>query len=401
MPSIKPFVLRRPIASAALTAVLLGGGLAGAHYIQGDNARAAEAAITPATPVGVRTVALKDVRIWSDFSGRLRAVDAAEIRPEVGGRITEVRFADGQIVKAGEVLFVIDPRPYEAAVAKATADLASARANASLANLELDRAAHLLRDKWVAQSTYDQRVSTRDIANASVAAAQAALKQAQLDVDHAYVKAPIPGRVSRAEITAGNLVQAGPNAPLLASVVSNDGIYADFEVDEGTYLKSIHAHAETQALEQKMAVELTTKGDTDHVYRGQIESFDNKIDTGSGTIRARAKFDNADGSLVPGMFVSIRLAAGTDTSALLVPERAISNDQDKKFVFVVGADNKASFREVQLGETVGGQRIVVAGLKAGERVIVDGLQKVQPNAPVEVHEITADAGSTSKSTTAN
>ncbi len=395
MSSLRPFVLRRPALSAAILVALAAGGVVAAYHTPSAAARAAEAG-PPATPVGVRTLALRDVRIWSDFSGRLRAVDAADVRPEVSGRITEVRFADGQIVKAGDVLFVIDPRPYQAAVAKATADLASARANEALAKLELDRAARLLHDQWVAQSTYDQRVSARDVAQANVAAAAAALQQAQLDVDHAYVKASISGRVSRAEITTGNLVQAGVNAPLLASVVSNDGIYADFEVDEETYLRSIHTNGETSGQEQKIAVELTSRGDTDHVYRGQIESFDNKIDSGSGTIRARARFDNTDGSLVPGMFVSVRLAAGEQKQALLVPERAIENDQDKKFVYVVGADNKAAFREVHLGEGVAGQRIVAAGLKAGDRVIVDGIQKVQPNAPVEVHETTADNSTASQ-----
>jgi multidrug efflux system membrane fusion protein len=344
-----------------------------------------------AIPVGVQTVHSKEVQLWSQFSGRLNAVDYAEIRPEVGGRITEVRFKDGQVVKAGDVLLVIDPRPYEATLAKAKADLASAHANAAFARTDLQRAEGLIKANAIARTMYDQRVNANQVAIANVAVAEAVLRQAQVDVDHAYVKAPISGRISRPEITVGNLVQTSPNAPLLASIVSNDGIYADFEVDEQTYLDNVRAHAETAREEQQLPVEMTIQGAGDHVFKGMIYSFDNKIDAGSGTIRARARFNNADGSLVPGMFVSVRLGSGTSHKALLVAERAVSSDLDKKFVYVVGRGEKVEARQVSLGADVDGQRVVLAGLKSGDRVIVDGVQHVAPGAPVLVERKVADA----------
>lgn len=355
-----------------------------ALIVVAERATASSSQAAQAVPVGVRTLQPANVQVWSPFSGRLEAVDYAEIRPEVGGRIVKVLFQDGQVVKAGDVLLVIDPRPYEAALAKAKADVASARADATFAKTDLQRAEGLIKANAIARTTYDQKVSAAQVADAKVAVADAALRQAEVDVDHAYVKAPISGRISRPEITLGNLVQTAPNAPLLASIVSNDGIYADFEVDEQTYLESVRSQAETAQAEQKLPVEMTVQGASDHVYKGTIYSFDNHIDTGSGTIRARARFANADGSLVPGMFVSVRLGAGSRHNALLVPQRAITADLDKQLVFVVGRDQKAEVRVVKLGVEVGGQREVLAGLKAGDQVIVDGVQHVMPGAPVAI-----------------
>jgi len=344
----------------------------------------AVAAVNSAVPVTVAAVEAKRVRLSSDFSGRLAAVDSADVRPEVGGRITEIRFKDGQTVHAGDVLFVIDPRPYEAAVAKAEADLATANTNARLAHTELDRAKRLVDAQALARDTYDQRANTVGVAQASIQSAQAVLTQAKLDLDHAYVKAPITGRVGRAEITVGNLVQT-QSAPLLTTIVSNDGIYADFDVDEQTYLRSVRAHAATLDQEQKLPVQLTVQGDATHVYDGTIESFDNKIETGTGTIRARARFANADGALVPGMFVSVRLWAAEPSKTILVPEDAISSDQSKRYVFVVTPSRKADYREVALGQEMDGERVVLSGLRSGEKIIVDGVQRVQPGAAVEPH----------------
>jgi len=344
----------------------------------------AAAAVNAAVPVTVAAVEARPVRLSSDFSGRLAAVDSADVRPEVGGRITEIRFKDGQTVHAGDVLFVIDPRPYEAVVAKAEADLATANTNARLAHTELDRAKRLVDAQALARDTYDQRANTVGVAQASIQSAQAVLTQAKLDLDHAYVKAPITGRVGRAEITVGNLVQT-TSAPLLTTIVSNDGIYADFDVDEQTYLRSVRAHAATLDQEQKLPVQLTVQGDATHVYDGTIESFDNKIETGTGTIRARARFANADGALVPGMFVSVRLWAAEPAKTILVPEDAISSDQSKRYVFVVTPSHKADYREVALGQEMDGKRVVLSGLRSGEKIIVDGVQRVQPGAPVEPH----------------
>jgi multidrug efflux system membrane fusion protein len=385
--SLKALIKDRTLLLGTAAAILLGG--AGVTVTSGFRAQAEAPAVTaqvPAVPVSVETVNPRNVRLWSEFSGRLQAVDFAQIRPEVSGRITEVRFQDGQAVKAGDVLFVIDARPYEAASARAEANLASAQTSADLAKMELDRAVNLIKTQDVSQTIHDQRANAYRVAQANVQAAVAEVKQARVDLDHAFVKAPISGRVSRAEITVGNLVQSGANAPLLTSVVSKDGIYADFEVDEQTYLRTIRATADTAAKERAIPVELTVPGDETHPSRGTIHSFDNRIDTASGTIRARAKFDNADGSLTPGMFVQVKLASATDAQVLLVPERAIGNDQSKKFVFVVGADSKVAYREVALGQQVDGRRVVLRGLEAGERVITDGLQHVRPNVTVQAKE---------------
>ncbi|HEU5047192.1 MAG TPA: efflux RND transporter periplasmic adaptor subunit [Rickettsiales bacterium] len=355
------------------------------------------AAASQAVPVDVQTVNPQNIRIWSAFSGRMRAVDYAEIRPEVSGRIASLRFNDGQVVKAGDVLMVIEPQPYEAAVAKAEANLAAATTKAAFARTELDRATHMIKSQAIAKRVYDERANDNRVAQADVKAAEAALKQAKVDLDHAYVKAPISGRVSRAEITVGNLVQSGSNAPLLTSIVSNDGIYADFEVDEQTYMRSIRSHAATQNEEQSIPVELAVQGDEKHLYKGTVYSFDNHIDTGSGTIRARAKFANEDGSLVPGMMVSVKLASNMAENVLLVPNRAIGNDQNKRFVYVVGNDNKVAYREVSLGEQADeSQRIVLSGLNPGDKVIVDGLQHVRPDAVVQPKEAVAHKNAADK-----
>jgi multidrug efflux system membrane fusion protein len=370
----------RMVLLAGATSALLTGGAIYERSAAQTPATAAEIAI----PVSARTLAAQSVHIWSEFSGRLTAVDAADVRPEVSGRITEVRFKDGQTVQAGDILFVIDPRPYEAAVQKAEADLATANTNARLSRILLDRNKSLLDAQALARNSYDQSVNANGVAVAAIQAAQAVLTQARLDIDRAYVKAPIAGRIGRAEIMAGNLVQAGPNAPLLTSIVSGDGIYADFDVDEQTYLRSVHQAAQSQAQEARIPVQLTLSGDTDHVYQGRIESFDNKIDAGTGTIRARARFDNTDGVLVPGMFASIKLGSSVASRVLLVPDDAVGSDQSKRFVYVVTPASKATFREVTLGQEVGGQRVVLSGLKAGDRVITDGLQRLQPDSIVAI-----------------
>ena len=243
----------------------------------------------------------------------------------------------------------------------------------------------------MAQRAYDERANANRVADAAVKMAEAELKGAALDLEHAHVVAPISGRASRAEITLGNLVQAGPGAPLLTTIVSNDTVYADFEVDEQTYVESVRDATGGREGERRIPVQLTLAGDKSHVYQGTIYSFDNRIDAASGTIRARAKFDNADRALLPGMFVSVRLAEATERNELLIPDRALGFDQSKKFVYVVGADSKVAYREVELGKRVQAQRVVLKGLQAGERVIVDGVQHVRPNTVVAGKEAAPDA----------
>lgn len=378
---------RFPVGLVSVVALLAIG--AGAYYFFSPKHEptAAAPATPPPVPATVQTVAPQQVRIWNEFSGRLQAVDYAQIRPEVSGRITEVRFEDGQTVNAGDILFVIDPRPYEDAVAKAKARVASAKASIEFTKAEQKRAEILIRANAIAQRDFDQSASSDRVAVSNLDEAEAALKQASLDLEHAYVKAPISGRASRAEITVGNVVQSGPGAPVLTSIASRDGIYADFEVDEQTYLETIRNAATGNAQERLIPVQLILAGDKDHVYDGTIWSFDNRIDAASGTIRARAKFANTDGALLPGMFVTVKLASSRERSAVLIPERAIGSDQSKKFVYVIDSGNKATYREIQLGKSIREQRVIESGLLAGDRVVVDGVQHVRPGAVVQPTEI--------------
>ncbi len=346
----------------------------------------------PAVPVVVKTVQAKQIHLWYEFSGRLQAVDSVEIRHEVSGRITQVRFQDGNRVKVGDILFVIDPRPYEAAVARAEATLATAISDAHFAKIELERAENMVKTEAVAQRIFDERSKDNDTAVAAVKSAEAQLKQANLDLEHAYVRSPIAGRAGRVEITLGNLVQAGPNAPLMTRVNSSDPIYADFDVDEQTYIQSIRHAADNQSLERHVPVELSVQGDKEYSYIGTIYSFDNRLDPSSGTIRARAKFTNTDGVLVPGMFVTVKIASGDKKDVFLIPQRAIGYDQNKKYVYIVDKDQKAEYRPIELGPEVENQRVVLKGLSAGDRVIVNGLQHVKPGSVVTAKEEGANDG---------
>jgi len=381
--SVSTAVRRTLVTAVVVSVVVAGSALIITSKFAPDVQASSNAAAIPAVPVTVGLVAPQTVSPSVEFSGRINAVDYAEIRPQVSGRITEIRFQDGQKVNAGDVLFVIDPRPYQAAVDKAQADLATAINNAKFTKAERERGSQLVKSNTLSQETYDQRVNNHDVAEAAVQSATAMLASAQINLDYAYIKAPISGRISRAEITIGNLVGSPTTPPpLLASIVSDNGVYADFEVDEQTYLNNVRSYGQTREQQQKIIVELVINGDSGHLYRGSIESFDNRIDSSSGTIRARARFDNKDRSLISGMFVSVHMGSGTLDDALLVPESAIGNDQSKRFVFVVGYGNKAEYRTVELGPQVNGNRVVMAGLKAGDRVILDHLQRLVPGAPV-------------------
>lgn len=373
-----------------LAVILVAGGAAfGLHLRAASVAPAPIAAVRPPTPVVVKTLQPRKIRLWTEFSGRLHAIDYAEIRPQVSGYITEVKFTDGQLVKAGDLLFVIDPRPYEDAVQRDEAALASAQSKVVLAKVQSDRYAQLIKTHAVAQDELDTITNADRVAQADEQNAEAVLKQARLDLEYAHVTAPISGRVSRAELTVGNLVQTVIGAPVLTSIVSQDGIYADFDVDEQTYLQTIRA-ARGSVQEQQVPVQLVVQGDNGHVYDGFIESFDNRIDPTSDTIRARARFANTDGALVPGMFVTVRLSGATERSVLLVPQRAISFDQSKAAVLVADAANKVAYRQVELGRTVDADRVVKSGLQAGDRVIVDGVQLVRPDDVVAATEMPAD-----------
>jgi membrane fusion protein, multidrug efflux system len=331
-----------------------------------------------AMPVEVSIIEEKSIRLWKEFSGRLTAVDYVEIKPQATGVITEIKFRDGQLVNKGDILAIIDPSPLKAIVAQKSANLLSAQNSYALANKEYVRAEDLLKRKIVSQQFYDERINTKLIADSVVNRAEAELSVAKINLNYAYVKAPISGRVSRAELTKGNLVSAGPNAPLITSIVSSGSIYADFEVDEQTYIE----YVSEQNVEQKSPVKLQLQN-SDAIYQGEFHAFDNRLDPASGTIRARALFDNPKGKLLPGMYARIKLGTATQQKRILISERAIGTDQDRKFVYVVNAENKCIYREVQLGNSIDGQRIVHSGLKEGDKVIVRGLMRIQPNMLVE------------------
>jgi multidrug efflux system membrane fusion protein len=372
----KPRALAGVVVLVALTAI------SGSFYYaaQALAAHTDQSQVVPPIPaVAVVTLEPKHLRIWTAFSGRLEAVDQVEVRPRVGGAIQEVLFKEGTIVKAGDPLYVIDPRPYEAAVDSAEATLASAKSQAQLAKTELDRAADLVKKKNISRSTYDARLNDYRVALASIDAANAALKKANLDLEYAHISAPISGRISRAEITIGNVIEADSNAPILTTIVSNDKVYAEFDVDEQTYVKTIRHSSESEP----MPVELRLSEDDGVVYNGKIHSFDNRLDTRSGTIRARAIFENKDGVLVPGMYASVRLGSPEAIDTLLISERAIGTDQDKKFVYIVNSEGKIAYREVTLGGRAEGKRIVLSGLRAGAELVVNNLQRVQPGMAVK------------------
>lgn len=320
-----------------------------------------------APPVSVAEVVENNVRQWSEFSGKLVAVDQVDIRPRVTGVIESVNFADGSMVNKGDLLFVIDPRPYEAAFQAANAQWV-------LADADLRRAQSLVESKVIPQRDYDQR---KNIA----ATAKAAYVKAKLDLDYTHIKSPISGRASRAEVTVGNLVESGMGqTPLLTTIVSSTPIYADFEIDEATFLKYAGAGVTSNNVASTIPVKLAL-GDVEKT--GHVESFDNRVNNVSGTVRVRAIFDNADGALVPGLFARVKMGSPAIAKSLLITDRAIGTDQSKKFVIVVGAENKTERRYVKLGGLADNLRVIEDGLKPGEKIIVNGLQRVMmPGQPV-------------------
>ena len=346
-----------------------------------NTAEDAAAQAPQAMPVTVETVHPKPIQIWNDYSARLEAVAFSEIRPQVSGTITEVKFEDGQMVEKGDVLFVIDPRPYEAAVNQAKAELRVAKNQSSFSWKELKRAKELIKADAISERVLDERSNAHSIAAATVKAVEARLRSAEINLDYAHIKAPISGRISRAEIKEGNLVEAGGNAPVLTSIVSEEKVYADFEVDEKSYLKYVRSTARNVSEEHNIPVKLSLSGDTVE-YEGFIQSFDNQIDVSSGTIRARALFDNEDGALLPGMFASVKMGTPSSQDQIVISERAIGTDQSRKFVYVVNEQNMVEYRVITIGESMNGQRIITSGLNNGDKVIVEGIIRIRPGMPV-------------------
>jgi multidrug efflux system membrane fusion protein len=339
-----------------------------------------------ATPVSVATVVPSDVATWDEFSGRLEAVERVDIRSRVAGTVQAVHFHEGALVKKGDLLITIDPAPYAADVERASAQVVAAEARHSFAQNELVRARRLLDEGAIAQREHDQRDNAQREAEANLRAAKAALHSAQLSLGYTEVRAPVAGRVGRLEITVGNLVAAGPGAPVLTTLVSVSPIYASFDADEQIVAKALGelpSGASARAQLERIPVRMGTAGTSDTPFVGHLQLVDNQVDAKSGTVRVRAVFDNADGRLMPGQFARLRMGQVKNESALLVSERAIGTDQNKKYVMVVDSDNKANYREVTLGANVDGLRIVTSGLKAQERIVVNGLQRIRPGALVQ------------------
>jgi len=360
---------KRLILAAALAGLFtVGGGLAVYHQ-----ASAAPAATVPtAVTVDVAAVASRAVTEWQQYSGRLEAIERVEIHPQVSGILTAVHFKDGSLVKKGELLFTIDPRPFTAEVARAEAQLAAMDARVAYTASDLARGERLLAENAIARRDFDEKQNAAREAKANLQAAKAALNVAQLNLEYTRITAPIAGRVSRAEVTVGNLVGPG-NGPALTSLVSADRIYAAFDVDEQSYLKVVSG-----AQGKSLPIHLGLADDDGYSLEGRLSSVDNRLDASSGTIRLRAVVDNPDGKLMPGLYARIRLGGASQRQALLIDEKAVSTDQAKRFVLIVGENNQTAYREVQLGSVQDGQRIVESGLQAGDRIVVNGLQRVRP-----------------------
>jgi multidrug efflux system membrane fusion protein len=370
------FTGRRTLLAAATLAVVVALG-AGAFAIRSTSAEtkapaAASKGAPQALPVPVAVIEERAVTTWDEFSGRLEAVERVDVRSRVAGAVKSVHFSEGALVSRGALLVTIDPDPYAAEVDRAEAQVIAAQARVNYTRSERGRAQRLWDESAIARRELDERVNAAAEADANLRAAQAAFQSARLNLGYTQVRAPVSGRVGRLEVTVGNLVAAGPGAPVLTTLVSVNPMYASFEADEHVVLRAL------QEGRQGIAVEAETVTNGGKQLRGRLQLIDNQVNTRSGTVRVRAVFDNKDGSLIPGQYVKLRMGRAKAEPALLVSERAIGTDQSKRFVIVVGPDDKAIWREVTLGGTANGQRIVTSGLEAGERIVVNGLQRVRP-----------------------
>jgi multidrug efflux system membrane fusion protein len=393
---------RRPLWIAGTTLTALAA-VATAVFTLGSPSAGATStpAAPPAMPVSVAAVVASDVATWDEFSGRLEAVERVDIRSRVAGSVQSVHFREGALVNKGDLLITIDPAPYAAEVERASAQVVAAQARQAFTRSEAERAQRLLDEKAIAQREHDERSNALREADANLRAAQAALQTAKLSLGYTEVRAPVAGRVGKLEITVGNLVAAGPGAPVLTTLVSVSPIYASFDADEQIVtraLRDLPSGASARAQLEGIPVQMWTGTQTTDAagittnkpVAGRLQLVDNQVDAKSGTVRVRAVFDNKDGTLIPGQFARLRMGQAKASSALLISERAVGTDQNKKFVMVVGADNKAAYREVTLGANVNGLRIVQTGLKPNERIVVNGLQRVRPGAVVAPEVVPMD-----------
>ncbi len=371
----------------AISAALAGG----AALIDRTAAQAETAAAPPpAVAASVALVESKATTPSDEFSGRLEAIERVEIRSRVAGAVQEIKFHEGTLVKKGDLLVIIDPALYAAEVDRAQAQLAAARARVVFTKADVERSQQLS-SSAITQREVENRLNAYREAEANVKTAEAALRTAELNLSYTEVRAPVSGRVGKIEITVGNLIAAGPSSPLLTTLVSINPIYASFNADEQVVARALKTLADekTPGAIDRIPVQMTTGTDTTPV-KGKMQFVDNQVDPRSGTVRVRAVFDNADGRLMPGQFARLSMGQPKPEPALLVSERAVGTDQNKKFVMVVDPQNHAEYREVTLGASVDGMRIVASGLKAGERIVVNGLQRVRPGATIKPEAVAMD-----------
>lgn len=355
--------------------------------------RGGEAQQGPSGPpvVTVAQVDQQEITEWSDFTGRTDAVESVELRPRVSGHIQEVRFQAGQLVKKGDVLFVIDPQWYQAEFNRRQADYQQAQAHLENSQRNADRYARLLASKTVSSETADTTDTQLKEDQAAVLAAKALMDSAHLDLEYTQVRAPIDGRVSRALLTTGNYVSGvAGSASLLTTLVSVDPVYVYADVDESSLLQfNALAASRKAAGTERIPVELALANEQGYPHRGYIESFDNRLDPNTGTILLRAVFPNSDGQIVPGLFAHIRVPMSAKHEAVLIDETSIATDQAQKYVLALGQGNTVEYRKVILGPEINGKRVVREGLKAGEKIVVNGIQRAHPGAQVQPEEQTA------------
>jgi multidrug efflux system membrane fusion protein len=354
-----------------------------AMAVTGCGSRAATpTAGPPPAEVSVAQVVSRDVRQWDDFTGRISAVETVDLRPRVSGYIDRVAFHEGQEVKKGDLLFVIDQRRYVAELAQAQAALEHARSEAALAQSQDARSQALIEAKVISREEFETRHAASEQSNASVRGAEAAVANAQLNLQFTEVRAPISGRAGRALVTAGNLAQA--DATLLTTLVSLDPMYVDFDSDEQTYLRynALARKGERDRSHNPVRVGLADEQGYPHV--GTVDFTDNQVDPKTGTIRVRAVLANPDRVFTPGLFARVQLEGSAEFRALLIDDKAVLTDQDRKYVYVVGADNTAARKDVTLGGMIDDLRVVSSGLTPKDKVVVDGVQKIFfPGMPVK------------------
>lgn len=393
-PKPQVYPARAQIASPPVLAILA---LTFAGVLAGCDRPAQQAASPPPPAVTVAQPTKRTVTDWEEFTGRFAAVEEVQVRARVGGFVNSVEFQDGSIVRAGDLLYVIDSRPFEAVALQADGQLSDARAKAELAKRDLDRALNLVQTSAVSEQVVDQRRQALQAAHAAQMQAEGALKAAQLNIEFTHVLAPITGRVSRHLVSAGNLVQGSDNgtSTLLTSIVTLDPIYIYFDMDEATYQKNSRLWFEGRrpsSRDTPNPVQVTLSGETKPSHDGTINFLDNRLDESTGTLRSRAVIPNKDLSILPGQFGRVRLIGSSPYEALLLPDTAIATDQSRKIVFVVKDDNTVEAKPVTLGPLDDGLRVIREGLKAEDRVIVDGIQRARVGAKVTPHTAQAPAG---------